>query len=179
VARSLSLVTLTIPVAFLSLIGCGNGGGPSGPVVEFDPCQPLALVLDPAVTAAHQAGVTAGLALWNGPAGTHLTLADPELLADTPASPDAGAAAPLLPLHFQPAGAPFHGLYDPSGKIFINDDLTDHPEAVTVAHEVGHSFGLVHISPDVRPSVMNPGNLVIEPTAADIDTLQMRWGHCQ
>jgi hypothetical protein len=149
-------------------LGCGGGGAPSGPAVVFDACQPLALAADPAATAAETAGVAAGIALWNLAAGTHLTLApgaDP-------------VSAPTLPIHFQPAAPPFHGLYDaPDAQIFINDDLTDHQLAVTVAHEVGHSFGLVHVTD--QPSVMNPANLMIEPQAVDISTLVTRWGPCQ
>jgi hypothetical protein len=36
----------------------------------------------------------------------------------------------------------------------------------------------VHVSSNQRSSVMNPNNLVVEPTAQDIDTLAMRWGAC-
>ena len=104
--------------------------------------------------------------LWNDRAGTHLMMgADP------------GASG--LPIHFQNAGPPFHGLYDaPSGQVYINTDLAGAPLAITIAHEIGHAFGLVHIPADQRTSVMNPNNLVVEPTAEDIATLAMRWGGC-
>ncbi len=60
--------------------------------------------------------------------------------------------------------------------MFINTDLAGAPLAVTIAHEIGHAFGLVHVPAGQRTSVMNPNNLVIEPTAEDVDTLAMRWG---
>ena len=50
--------------------------------------------------------------------------------------------------------------------------------AITIAHEIGHSFGLVHIPTDVRPSLMNPANLTVLPTAADVATLAGLWGRC-
>ena len=150
------------------LAGCGAGGGPdeSGPPVTFDACAPLQVVADPAVSEAEAAGIAAGIALWNNRAGTRLTVAgDP--------------GTPGLPLHFQSAAPPFHGLYDaPNGQVFINTDLSGEALAVTIAHEIGHAFGLVHIPADQRSSVMNPNNLVVEPTAEDVDTLAMRWGVC-
>jgi hypothetical protein len=162
--------------------GCvGGGGGPdeSGPPVTYDPCASVAVVTDSGITADESAGVAAGIALWNQSAGTRLSLAAPA--ATAPSGDDAGADAgtPGLPLHFQTAAAPFHGLYDaPNGQVFINTDLTGEALAVTVAHEIGHAFGLVHIPADQRHSVMNPNNLVVEPTAEDVDTLAMRWGVC-
>ena len=62
--------------------------------------------------------------------------------------------------------------------MFINTDLAGAPLAVTIAHEIGHAFGLVHVPADQRTSVMNPNNLVVEPTAEDVDTLATRWGGC-
>ena len=190
-ARSLSLVSRVIsrviPAVALGAVvaasGCGGGGAPEGPSVLFDACAPLAVVADPNATADEIAGITAGLALWDGAAGTKLSLGtaagtDPD--AGTSGGPDASAAAPpALPIHFQIAADPFHGLYDaPNGQIYLNTDLTGHPLAVTVAHEIGHAFGLVHIPPDQRASLMNAGNLTVEPTPADVQTLQARWGSC-
>jgi hypothetical protein len=151
----------------LAAQGCGDGGAwPAGEYVEFDACGPVALVLDGSVTAAQAAGVGAAIALWNDRAGTRLTLT-------------ADQGGPALPIHFQTAAPPFHGFYDaPSGQVFINNDLSGSPLAITIAHEIGHAFALVHVSSDQRSSVMNPNNLVTEPTAEDIDTLAMRWGAC-
>jgi hypothetical protein len=167
VARSLSLAagfSLLITVA-----ACGAEETPPGEVVAFDPCQPLLLMPDPAATAAERDGVAAGAALWNAIAGTRLAVAD------------AGASADIfLPIHFQTAAAAFHGLYDAAnGQVFINTDLGGGAQAVTIAHEIGHAFGLAHVPSGERPSVMNPGNLNVEPNAGDVATLALRWGACR
>ena len=165
------LLTVLAALAGAGAAGCGDGGlDESGPPVLYDPCGPVALVTDPGLTDAQSAGLAAGLALWNARANTRLAIGGAG--ADDP-------AAGGLPIHFQDAAPPFHGLYDaPRGQVFINTDLSGEALAVTIAHEVGHAFGLVHISADQRSSVMNPNNLVVEPTPEDVDTLAMRWGVC-
>lgn len=167
-ARSLSLaaiVSLLITVAACS----GPDQTPPGEAVAFDPCQPLLLLPDPAATAAERDGIAAGAALWNAIAGTRLTVADAGASADT-----------FLPIHFQTAAAAFHGLYDPAnGQVFINTDLGGNAQAVTIAHEIGHAFGLAHVPSGERVSVMNPGNLNVEPNATDVATLALRWGACR
>ena len=152
-----------------SAIGCAQNPSSSGAAVTFDPCTPVALVPDATATEAQLAGVAAGAALWNSSAASDLL----------PASSAGGGSGPTLPIHFQIAGAPFHGLYDaPSGQIYINDDLAGEELAITIAHEVGHSFGLVHVSSNERASLMNPANLTVLPTAADVATLAGLWGRC-
>jgi len=170
VARPLRV--LALPFALVSLPtllaapGCGDGTSPAGEAIEFDACAPVALVLDAALPQAQAAGVAAAIGLWNDRAGTRLTLTGDQ-------------GGPALPIHFQSAAPPFHGFYDaPNGQVFINNDLSGAPLAVTIAHEIGHAFGLVHVPNGKRSSVMNPNNLVIEPTAEDIDTLALRWGAC-
>jgi hypothetical protein len=81
---------------------------------------------------------------------------------------------------FQEAAEMFHGLYDDEhGVVYINLKLTDdHQRAVTLAHELGHSLGLLHVDPAARVSVMNPANLVVEPNAGDADELVALWGEC-
>ena len=163
--------------ALVPTLGCGNGTEAPSAWITFDACQPLTLALDPGAPSAESDGVAAGIALWNAAAGTKLALGVGSDPASEPAGADAGTPA-TLPVHFQQAAAPFHGLYDaPSGQIFINTDLTDHQLAVTVAHEVGHAFGLVHRTD--QPSLMNPSNLMIEPQPVDIKTLETRWGACR
>lgn len=84
-----------------------------------------------------------------------------------------------IPVHFQTAAAPDHGLYDgQSGTIFVNDDLGGSALAVVLAHEIGHAFGLFHVAPSVRASVMNPGNLSTPPTAGDAAQVARLWGAC-
>jgi len=176
VARSLSpapfvsfVRVVAIAVAVVSAIGCAQDPSASGAAVKFDPCTPVTLVLDATATDAQVAGVAAGAALWNASAASDLLSA----------GFGGGAAGPTLPIHFQVAAAPFHGLYDaPSGQVYINDDLTGDELAITIAHEIGHSFGLVHIPSNERASLMNPANLTVQPTAADVATLAGLWGRC-
>lgn len=161
---------VAILLALASAIGCAQGPSASGAAVTFNPCTPVTLVPDATATEAQVAGVAAGAALWNSSAAS-------DLLPDGVAT--GGGPGATLPIHFQVAGAPFHGLYDaPSGQIYINDDLTGEELAITIAHEVGHSFGLVHIPSNERPSLMNPANLTVLPTAADVTTLAGLWGRC-
>ncbi len=174
-ARSLSpapLVSLARVVAILVAIGsapgCAQDPSASGPAVKFDPCTPVTLVADATAADTELAGVAAGAALWNASASSDLL----------PVSAAGGGAGPTLPIHFQVAAAPFHGLYDPSGQIFINNDLAGDELAITIAHEIGHSFGLVHIPTNERASLMNPANLTVMPTAADVATLAGLWGRC-
>ena len=74
----------------------------------------------------------------------------------------------------------FHGLYDDEhGVVYINRALSDdHQRTVTVAHELGHAFGLLHIDRDARVSVMNPNNLSVEPNDGDAAELVALWGSC-
>ena len=169
---SLAPVVATL-LALASAIGCAQAPSASGAAVTFDPCTPVTLVPDATATESQRAGVAAGAALWNSSAAS-------DLLPGTSAGAETDAStAPALPIHFQIAGAPFHGLYDaPSGQIYINEDLTGEELAITIAHEIGHSFGLVHTSPTERASLMNPANLTVLPTAADVATLAGLWGRC-
>ena len=78
-------------------------------------------------------------------------------------------------------GAPaIYGYYeDTTATIYINVEVSDPAErAVTIAHELGHAFGLIHIPTSVRPSVMNPGNLTVVPDGGDAAALASKWGSC-
>jgi hypothetical protein len=158
--------------------GCDETSSDSSAVaaVRVDPCEPAVLALDPEATADQKAGVRAGIELWNRGISARLSVSDQSQ------SPDAGAAAPsssptTLPLHFRRAAAPSHGYFDPpTGQILINEALTAHELTVTIAHEVGHAFGLAHVTG--RPSVMTPGNLKVEPNEGDFAELVAMWGAC-
>jgi hypothetical protein len=133
----------------------------------FDPCEALAVGLDAGVSPAARADVEAAIALWNRVAFMRLTTDDP--------------LAPVVPLHFQEAAFAFHGLYDDArGVVYVNVALVQDAHAcmVTVAHELGHSFGLLHIPASERSSLMNPNNLTVEPTAADVQAVAALWGAC-
>jgi hypothetical protein len=171
VIRKLSLLVVALPVLFAS--GACNAPAADGPTVTFDPCQPLGLTPDTDASMPQRTGIAAGMALWTAVMPVQLRLTD-----ETGTMP--AIDLPAVPVHFQAAASNFHGFYDPAvAQIFINRELGGASLAIAVAHEVGHAFGLVHVSPSERPSVMNPGNLTIEPNAADADTLVSAWGDCR
>ncbi len=87
---------------------------------------------------------------------------------------------PELVIEFRDAGTAFYGQYDDTAPaVYINLSVTDPTErAITIAHELGHALGLVHIAPASRISVMNPGNLTVAPNAGDAAALASEWGGC-
>jgi len=145
----------------LALAGCG--AQPTGPALTFDACTPIAMSAIGA-TADQRASIDDALVMWRS-AGVAATVRD--------ASPD-------VAILFRDAAAAEYGFYDDtSATIYVNVGLTDRAQrAITVAHELGHAFALVHVPPDERASVMNPGNLVVAPTAGDTAALAALWGAC-
>src|SRR5262249_40667178 len=124
----------------------------------FDPCQPLQLIAVGA-TADQLAAIDSGVALWGMPGvGRDITAAD------------------ALEVTFESASPAMYGFYQ--DEIYINEDLAGSKAAITFAHQLGHAFGLVHVPIGVRPSVMNPGNLTVEPTTGDDAALVALWGTC-
>jgi hypothetical protein len=94
---------------------------------------------------------------------------------------DAAGGDPLAVV-FTPGSDAEHGYYDDaSGTIYVNVDLDADPSAraIVIAHELGHAFGLYHVAPDLRASVMNPGNLTVAPTDADAAQVAALWGACR
>lgn len=93
---------------------------------------------------------------------------------------DASVPAAVIPIELERAPAAFHGFYDDeAGVIYLNDQLADRRQlAIVLAHELGHAFGLVHVSPAERTSLMNPGNLTTPPTDEDQAALEALWGRC-
>jgi hypothetical protein len=159
-------LSVTLSVAAPLLVGCTDESGGTG--LTFDACAPLDIDVSPAMTGEQMQGVTDALAMWNQAAGTALAVSTPS------------SAAPLIPLTFQFAAPPFHGLYDDhAGRIYVNQDLVDVDRLrITIAHEIGHAFGLPHVSASVRPSLMNSGNTTTGITPADVAALAALWGRC-
>lgn len=130
----------------------------SAPPRTHDPCEPLQLIA-PNATAEQLAAIDHGVALWGDPSIGRAVTADDS-----------------IEITFQASGPAMFGLYDDA--IFINQELSGTKEAITIAHELGHAFGLVHVPIGERLSVMNPGNLTVEPTADDTAAVAAIWGTC-
>lgn len=140
--------------------------GTLGDVRTFDACSPLA-VTAPAATDAQRASLAGASAAW---ASVGVTAID-----------DTGSATDSVALVFANGSPAEYGFYDGAASpptITINLDLDDTTRAVAIAHELGHAFGLVHVPAATRASVMNPGNLVVAPTADDAAAISAIWGAC-
>jgi hypothetical protein len=137
----------------------------AGPVTLFDPCEVTVVEIGASASPAEARSVAEGIAMWNRTGGTRFTL-------------DEVPGASRIVVHFQDAAAAFHGLYDGQrGELYVNHALVDdHQRAITVAHELGHAVGLLHV--DDRVSVMRRANLVVEPTSGDVVALAELWGAC-
>jgi hypothetical protein len=157
-----AMLSLSIVIVIITTSACSSGDDTID--VVFDPCEPLVLELG-TESDAQRASTQRAVTMWNTLAGAQLQV-------------DEEIDAPHLPVRFDDAGSSFHGYYDDElAIVYINNGIEDeHARAVTVAHEVGHAFGLFH--DDDRVSVMNSGNLKIEPNEGDEDALVRLWGQC-
>lgn len=152
-------------LAAVLLVACSHEEGDHIATV-FAPCEPLGLVTEGPVPDDTVASMDLTIAMWNLH-GMQLTR-------------EPAAGVPTVPIRFEAAAGNFHGVYeDEIGVIFLNAGITDpHQRAVTLAHEVGHAFGLLHVDRAERTSVMNRGNVVTEPATGDRDALADLWGAC-
>lgn len=142
----------------LTIAACG-GTADTTIDITHDPCAGVAL--DGGTTDVQREGIAGALALWTDH-GVRLT--------------GEGAAIPVL---FEPASQAFRGVYDDErGVIHINDAIEElDPLAIVIAHELGHAFGLPHVTD--RPSLMNPANLTQPPTDEDRLAVEAIWGQCE
>ncbi len=163
VINSSSLFAAVLAVA---LTACGGPGDTHMDIV-FDACEPLVLVPEDA-SDGQRASIGWAVAMWAQVANTRLTLEE-------------DPALPHLTIRFEAASLGDWGLYDDEqGIVLINSRIDDrHARAITVAHELGHAFGLWHLDEDKRRSVMNQGNLEIEPNDGDGHDVADLWGYCQ
>lgn len=150
-------------VFILATAACGGMSTSGDAGITFDPCTGISAQVSADASPVQAQGVRDAVALWHK-------------VAQLKMSADPGMAT--VPVGFQKAADVFHGLYEPDrGDVLINEDLSDpHQLAVVIAHELGHSMGLVHITS--YTSVMTSGNLTVEPQAADAQALIDIWGQC-
>ena len=146
--------------AITALTAC-SGGGDSTIDLTHDACAPLALV-SAAPSELQLGGMQDGQALWRDRGAPALGL----------------RAGATLEVRFEAAAANFHGLYDDEqGVIYVNTAIGERDVlAIVIAHELGHAFGLPHVTD--RVSIMNPGNRSTPPTADDQLALAALWGDC-
>lgn len=156
-----------LTLVFLALVGSCAAPGDDVLEITYDVCEPTVIVPAADATPDELASIDAAIAMWNESSETRLTR------EDLP-------GAQRIPVRFEEAALAFYGVYeDEVGEVVINRLLTDpHHRAVTIAHELGHAFGLWHVDRQERVSVMNRANLEVEPTAADADALVATWGAC-
>jgi hypothetical protein len=165
-------MNLRLAFVLASIVALGGCAGMNEPGdtkldITFDPCDPL--VIEPAadVTDDELASIEDAIEMWNVLLGGRITLDD---------LPD----AQRLPIGFEDAPGAFYGVYeDEQGVILINRRLEDDRErSITIAHELGHAFGMFHVDRDVATSVMNTANLTVEPQPFDADAIADIWGAC-
>lgn len=155
--------------AFTMFCALACAGADDEPIeTVFDACEPLVIFADEGVTEERKASVKRAVSMWNEAAGTKLST------EDVP-----GAAR--IPLRFEKAAAAFYGFYDDErALIFVNTELRDAREReLTIAHEIGHAFGLFHVEESERPSLMNRGNLAFGIMDDDVAALRDLWGDCE
>lgn len=124
-----------------------------------------------AATALQSTGITDAIALWRA-------RGVPSLELEPAGQASALELDPPIEIYFE-GGAPMSfGFYDDEvGTIHINASIENHRAlAIVIAHELGHAFGLEHVSD--RTSLMNPGNYRTPPTEADQAALEALWGPC-
>ncbi|HWM84236.1 MAG TPA: matrixin family metalloprotease [Kofleriaceae bacterium] len=152
-----------------ALLGACAGGDGTLEVV-YDPCEPIALVASTGAEPDEVTSIDGAIEMWDRMGLGALSRVEPG---------QAGAFdGRTIEVTFETAAPVFYGVYDDeSGAVFVNRRIENqHARAVTVAHEVGHAFGLAHVSG--RDSVMNPKNLVVEPNLEDAGELSALWGDC-
>lgn len=133
----------------------------------FDPCATGVFAVEP-VTDRELESIDHALAIWNEAAGLALERVEE------------GPSANAIEIAFVPTIAALRGVYDDEvGTIMINRNIVaDEERALTIAHELGHAFGLHHVSADERASLMNPGVVTVPPTDEDVRELVKIWGDC-
>jgi hypothetical protein len=134
----------------------------------FDPCSDLTVAVVGGPSAAELESVEEAVLVWDAVLPTQIEV-----------SPEPGPAGTLT-IHFDSGDTYYRALYfDAIGAIHVSrEHLAEADYPLAIAHELGHAFGLFHVSPDERESLMNVGNLEIPATDADADAVRELWDAC-
>jgi hypothetical protein len=142
---------------------CGGAPLDASGDIYYDPCEPIVVLPSEASTGVQRDAIASAISMWREVGLTTLTL-DPE------------AGTQRIPVSFKKVVALFHGIYEPSnGQVQVNSAMQDRALDVTIAHELGHAIGLLHIPDAERSSLMNPSNSTVAPTQDDERQLRKRW----
>jgi hypothetical protein len=135
--------------------------------MTFDPCSPLMLVPGPDTTASERAVIDEAGVAWGQVIATELAVGEPD-------------ERPWVSIVFESGDTFYRAIYwDAIGEIAISREKLRAAELpVALAHELGHAFGLLHVDPAERPSVMNVGNVDLAPTAEDGAAVAALWPAC-
>jgi hypothetical protein len=136
--------------------------------ITFDPCQVIAVAPADDTTADELASIDDAIEMWNTTGATRLTRED-------------APGVRTLPVVFEDAFPAFYGIYvHEEGYIVVNRKLGHRSaRAITIAHEIGHAFGMLHVPRSTRSSLMNTGNLETPPDDRDAAALAALWGSCE
>jgi hypothetical protein len=166
VRQSNDAAPLAVAAGLVFCLGCGSQAEDAVIDIVFDPCDRTLVVPADDVTALERDSIAEAIAMWNEVMATQLTL-------------EPAGSEPALGVRFEDAAPMFHGVYeDEIGVVVVNRRLTGADRSITLAHELGHAFGLQHVSSGERTSVMNAGNLDVAPTDGDAISVFALWGEC-
>lgn len=149
--------------------------------IVFDPCEPIYLQPLAVSSEQQQQGLHDGIRMWNELLGASIEVED--VLYDVDPwdalSIRERQESRTIPVVFEKAAQAFRGYYDDElGVIYLNEGLTGENISVTLAHEIGHTFGLFHVEETERISVMNHGNMTVVPNRNDASDVEAIWGRC-
>lgn len=134
----------------------------------FDPCSPLTIVARFDTLDDELQSVDAAIASWTQVLPTRISLARDEENSEG------------LKIAFESGDSFYRAIYfDRRGEILINRGaLTLEEMPLAIAHELGHAFGLLHVSAEERLSVMNVGNIDVVPNRDDASSVSAVWDAC-